>query len=200
MDEGQDMGNKPGGIEPGFLGGKLLIAMPGIGDPRFDRTVIYLCTHSKRAAMGLIINRPAPDIAFPELLGQLDIAETDAGRRPRIRIGGPVERSRGFVLHSSDYALKDATVPVTPAISMTASIDILKDLATGKGPEQAFLALGYSGWGPGQLEREIRANGWLVADPDAEIVFGDDDKDKWQAALALIGIDPRLLSGVGGKA
>lgn len=183
-----------------FLGGKLLIAMPGIGDPRFERTVIYMCSHSAEAAMGLILNRPAPGIVFPDLLGQLEIAEAEGARRPRVLIGGPVERSRGFVLHSSDWALPHATVPVAEGIAMTASVDILRAIAGGGGPRRAFLALGYSGWGPGQLEREIRANGWLVGEADAGFVFGEEEGDMWEAALARLGIDPRLLSATGGRA
>jgi len=186
--------------ESEFLTGKLLIAMPGIGDPRFARTVIFICSHSEEAAMGLILNRPAPRITFPDLLQQLEIEETPSAREPRIMFGGPVERSRGFVLHSGDYRVADATLPVTKEVSMTASIDILRDIASGGGPAKSMLALGYSGWGPGQLEDEIRANGWLTADADEAILFGDDDAHKWNAALAKLGIDARMLSSEGGMA
>jgi putative transcriptional regulator len=192
---------RPGRAKNGdYLTGKLLIAMPGIGDPRFDRTVIFMCAHNENSAMGLIVNRPAPGIDFRELLQQLDIETADAAQTPRILIGGPVERSRGFVLHSADYRLPKATLSVTPEIGMTASIDILRAFATGDGPRKAVLALGYSGWGAGQLESEIRANGWLTGDPDESILFGSEDDAKWSSALGRLGIDPRMLSAAGGQA
>ncbi|MEM9049405.1 MAG: YqgE/AlgH family protein [Pseudomonadota bacterium] len=184
----------------GFLGGKVLIAMPGIGDPRFERSVIYMCTHSEEVAMGLILNKPASDILFENLLEQLDIAVAPGLVMPRIVIGGPVERSRGFVLHSDDYRCVDGTLPTGNGIGMTASVDILRDIACGRGPSEAILALGYSGWGPGQLEREIRANGWLVCDADAQMVFANDAPQMWQAALARLGVDAHTLSRDGGMA
>ncbi|QDL91923.1 YqgE/AlgH family protein [Paroceanicella profunda] len=183
-----------------FLSGKVLIAMPGIGDPRFERSVIFLCSHSEEGALGLIVNRPAPGIGFADLLGQLDIEEGSGTRQLRIMLGGPVERSRGFVLHSDDYSLTEATLPVAEGIGMTASVDILRALATGEGPEHAVLALGYSGWGPGQLEEEIRANGWITGDVDDALLFGEDDAGKWTAALQRLGVDASMLSRDGGMA
>ncbi|WP_118133874.1 YqgE/AlgH family protein [Oceanicella sp. SM1341] len=183
-----------------FLNGKVLIAMPGIGDPRFERSVIFICSHSDEGALGLIVNRPAPGIGFGDLLGQLDIEEGSGARQLRIMLGGPVERSRGFVLHSDDYVLAEATLPVADGIGMTASIDILRALASGEGPEHAMLALGYSGWGPGQLEEEIRANGWITGEVDDGLIFGEDDAGKWSAALLRLGVDASMLSRDGGMA
>ncbi|QDC07816.1 YqgE/AlgH family protein [Oceanicola sp. D3] len=186
------------------LTGKLLIAMPGMGDPRFERAVIYVCAYSDEAAMGLIVNRTTDDLTFSELLKQLDIAsdiELPPSRAETpIYVGGPVEHGRGFVLHSTDYRSEGATLEVSPSFGMTATVDILEDMARGKGPENAILALGYSGWGPGQLEGEITRNGWLTCDATPEIVFGTGDADKWTEALNSLGVDPRLLSGDAGRA
>lgn len=182
-----------------FLTGRLLIAMPAIGDPRFERTVIYMCSHDEASALGLIVNRPA-SVDPGDLLRRLDISPGPALRRIPVVVGGPVERSRGFVLHSSDWRSPGATMEVTPQTSMTASVDVLRALAAGTGPARAVLALGYSGWGPGQLEREIRANGWLIGEPEEDIVFGPDLAGKWRAALARLGIDHRMLSAGGGQA
>ena len=182
-----------------FLDGQLLIAMPGMGDLRFERTVIFLCAHSAEGAMGLIVNKPAPELSFADLLAQLKIPASIDLKRTRVHFGGPVEHGRGFVLHTSDYAVRESS-PVSAEFSMTATIDILQDMAKGTGPRQALLALGYAGWGPGQLEAEIQANGWLIAPADADIVFGQRDGEKWGAALRSIAIDPRLLSAEGGRA
>jgi putative transcriptional regulator len=185
---------------PAFLDGKLLVAMPGMGDIRFERAVIFICAHSSDGAMGLIINKPAPDLRFADLLEQLDI-DADAGQSAiRVHFGGPVEHGRGFVLHSADYRAGDATMEVTGEFGMTATIDILRDIAVGRGPERSLLALGYAGWGPGQLEFEIQANGWLTCEASADLVFGNRDGGKWEAALASLGIDPRMLSAEGGRA
>jgi putative transcriptional regulator len=183
-----------------FLDGQLLIAMPGMGDVRFERSVIFLCAHSEEGAMGLIVNKPAPDLSFADLLGQLKIPSSIDLKGARVHFGGPVEHGRGFVLHSADYAVEESSLHVTPEFSMTATVDILQDMARGQGPRQAILALGYAGWGPGQLESEIQANGWLTAPAGAEIVFGERDTEKWEAALRSISIDPRLLSAGGGRA
>jgi putative transcriptional regulator len=185
---------------PAFLDGQLLIAMPGMGDLRFARAVIFLCAHSAEGAMGLIVNKPAPELRFADLLRQLKIPVGRELADTRVHFGGPVEHGRGFVLHSSDYALEGASLKVNATFAMTATIDILQDIARGAGPERAILALGYSGWGPGQLEGEIQANGWLTAPADAEIVFGSRDGEKWEAALRKLAIDPRLLSAEGGRA
>jgi putative transcriptional regulator len=185
---------------PGFLDGKLLIAMPGMGDLRFARAVVFLCAHSTEGAMGLIVNKPAPELKFGDLLRQLNIPAAEGLGETRVHFGGPVEHGRGFVLHSGEYAVEGASLKVSPAFSMTATVDILQDMARGAGPRRAILALGYSGWGPGQLEGEIQANGWLIAPAEPELVFGRRDAEKWEAALRLLSIDPRLLSAEGGRA
>jgi putative transcriptional regulator len=183
-----------------FLDGQLLIAMPGMGDPRFERAVIFMCAHSPEGAMGLIINKPAPDLKFKSLLRQLGItSEVDLDETP-VHFGGPVEHGRGFVLHSSDYAVEGGSLRVSPRFAMTATLDVLQDMAKGSGPRQALLALGYAGWGPGQLENEIKENGWLTAAAEPELVFGGSAEAKWEAALRSLSIDPRLLSGGGGRA
>ncbi|MEM8787707.1 MAG: YqgE/AlgH family protein [Pseudomonadota bacterium] len=186
--------------KPTFLTGKLVVAMPSIGDPRFDRAVIFMCDHSAKGAMGLMVNKPADALDFAELLDQLDIEVEAPHASPPIYFGGPVENGRGFVLHTGDYASDGATMEVEGGFGMTASQDILRDIAKGEGPRAALLALGYAGWGPGQLEAEFQANGWLSCDADEAIVFATDPSARWSAALARIGIDPRLLSGEGGRA
>ncbi|MGR3757324.1 MAG: YqgE/AlgH family protein [Tranquillimonas sp.] len=182
------------------LSGKLLIAMPGMGDPRFERSVIFVCAHSEDGAMGLVVNKPSPDLTFPRLLEQLSIESGGGGRDIRVYIGGPVENGRGFVLHSSDYASNSSTLEVDDTFGMTATLDILEDIARGRGPGAALLALGYAGWGPGQLEQEIAQNGWLTCDARADIVFSVDDTAKWVAALRSLGVDPVTLSGSAGRA
>jgi putative transcriptional regulator len=182
------------------LTGKLLLAMPGMGDPRFDRAVIYLCAHSGEGAMGLIVNQPAVDLTFGDLLSQLEIEATRPVGDTRIHVGGPVEHGRGFVLHSGDYASNGSTLRVDDAFGMTATLDVLEDIANGRGPESALLALGYSGWGPGQLEGEIAANGWLTAEASPALVFSADNGAKWERALRSLGIDPLSLSAAAGRA
>jgi putative transcriptional regulator len=182
------------------LAGKLLIAMPGMGDPRFEKSVILICAHSDDGAMGLIVNKPAQDLSFGHLLDQLQIPRAPEGRDIRVHLGGPVERGRGFVLHSPDYHSDRATMRVPGGFGMTATIDVLAALARGTGPASALLALGYSGWGPGQLEAEIRRNDWLTADAPAALVFSPDDGGKWRGALRVLGIDPLTLSGAAGRA
>jgi putative transcriptional regulator len=186
--------------EARFLDGQLLIAMPGMGDPRFERSVIFVCAHSAEGAMGLIVNKPAQELRFANLLKQLEIEATADVASIRVHFGGPVEHGRGFVLHSAEYDSDGASMKVDPKFAMTATLDVLQDMARGAGPAQALLALGYSGWGPGQLEGEIQANGWLTAAADPDLVFGTSDPDKWEAALRSISIDPRLLSAGGGRA
>ncbi|MFP3942492.1 MAG: YqgE/AlgH family protein [Alphaproteobacteria bacterium] len=186
--------------EAGFLKGQLLVAMPTMQDLRFDRAVIYMCAHSREGAMGLVINKPAPNITFTELMDQLGI-ETGGGFQDiRVHFGGPVETSRGFVLHSSDYFLEEATLRVTPDIGLTATVDILRALVGGSGPRHSILALGYAGWASGQLETELQANGWLHCPADEELLFGVGIDDKWSAAMQRIGIDPAQLSGQAGRA
>ena len=182
------------------LSGKLLIAMPGMGDPRFERSVIFLCAHSEDGAMGLIVNKPAPEVRFSSLLEQLKITPSNPAQDIRVHFGGPVEHGRGFVLHSGDYASTGSTLRVDDRFGMTATLDILEDIARGTGPASSMLALGYSGWGPGQLEDEIRQNGWLTADASPELVFSSEDGKKWERALKALGIDPLLLSAAAGRA
>ncbi len=182
------------------LSGKLLIAMPGMGDPRFEKSVIYMCAHSGEGSMGLIVNKPAPGLKMNDLLKQLDIPRGDGSIGIGVHFGGPVEHGRGFVLHSGDYSTNDATMKVDDRFAMTATLDILQDMARGEGPKRRILALGYSGWGPGQLEDEIQRNGWLTCDASPEIVFARDDGAKWVAALKSLGIDPLLLSAEAGRA
>lgn len=183
------------------LTGKLLIAMPNMGDVRFEHSVVFLCSHGEEGAMGLIINKPAADLVLSDLLKQLDIGlkQPDRGRMP-IHFGGPVETSRGFVLHSTDYDANLHSMKVTDAFSMTATLDILEDLASGQGPDRALMMLGYAGWGPGQLESEIGMNGWLTADADADLVFGPPNEQKWEIALQKLGISPLALSASAGHA
>lgn len=187
-------------IELPHLDGKLLIAMPGMGDNRFDKTLIYMCAHSEDGAMGLIINKPAVDLQFSDLLEQLEITPTQSCRPIEVHFGGPVEHGRGFVLHSKDYIAEDSTLQVNDDFGMTATLDILEDISQGNGPDSCLLALGYAGWGPGQLESEIRENGWLTCDADEALIFSDDNKAKWSGAIESLGIDPRLLSAKGGSA
>jgi putative transcriptional regulator len=191
----------------GYLDGQLLIAMPVMGDPRFERSVIYLCAHSSEGAMGIIVNRPAGSIDFPELLVQLDIIKkADQIKLPenaesmKVLKGGPVETGRGFVLHSSDFFIQDATLQIDEGICLTATVDILKAIARGAGPKHAILALGYAGWAPGQLETEIQDNGWLHCDADPDLIFGRDVEEKYLRALRKIGIDPGMLSNEAGHA
>ncbi|WP_227258304.1 YqgE/AlgH family protein [Kangsaoukella pontilimi] len=182
------------------LTGKLLVAMPGMGDPRFDRSVIFMCSHGEDGALGLIVNKPTPSLSFAGLLQQLDIAGGTTERDIRVHFGGPVENGRGFVLHSAEYGANRSTLRVGEAFGMTATLDILEDIAHGGGPEDAILTLGYSGWGPGQLEDEILANGWLTCDASRQIVFETEDDAKWSAALGSIGVDPLTLSSTAGRA
>ncbi len=181
------------------LEGKLLVAMPTMGDPRFERTVIYMCAHSPEGAMGLVINKPADHITFPELLTQLGI-EAEIDIEPiRVLSGGPVESARGFVLHSDDYT-QATTMEVGEHVALTATVDILKAIAAGDGPRRCLFALGYAGWGPGQLDAEIQANGWLHVDADPDILFSADLERKWTRAIAKLGFDIAHLSGTAGRA
>lgn len=182
------------------LDGQLLIAMPGMGDPRFEKSVIFMCAHSPEGALGLIINKPTPHLEFSSLLEQLQIDVGPPQRDIRVHFGGPVENGRGFVLHSGDYEADASTLQVGEAFGMTATLDVLEEIARGDGPSSALLALGYSGWGPGQLESEILQNGWLTCDAEPALVFGEDDAGKWEAALRTLGVDPLTLSGTAGHA
>lgn len=182
------------------LAGQILIAMPGMADPRFDRSVILICAHSQDGAMGLIVNKPVDDLKFRDLLEQLSIPRAPQGRDIRVHMGGPVDRGRGFVLHSTDWRADKSTQSVPGGYGMTATLDILEALAKGQGPENALLALGYSGWGPGQLESEIARNDWLTAAVPHGLIFGAEDSAKWAAALKAMGIDPLTLSAAAGRA
>ena len=182
------------------LTGKLLIAMPGMGDPRFEHSVVFMCSHSDEGAMGLIVNKPGSGVSLFDLLEQLDIQlHGDRSNRP-VHYGGPVESARGFVLHSAEYQSSLQTLKVNDDFAMTATLDILEDIAVGDGPDRALMMLGYAGWGPMQLESEIAANGWLTVDADQHLVFALDDEDKWSAALKSLGVDPKGLSAAAGRA
>ena len=190
-----------------YLNGKLLVAMPGIGDPRFERTVVFMCAHSSDGAMGIVINRTSTQITFPELLEKLDIIPSESRielpegvRGMQVQAGGPVESGRGFVLHTTDYFSKDTTLPISTGIGLTATLDVLRAIAGGKGPRKSLMALGYSGWGPGQLEQEIQSNGWLTCDADETLLFDEDFGHRYEAAMQRIGIDPRRLFSTAGHA
>lgn len=178
--------------------GRFLIAMPHMGDPRFARSVVFLCAHGEEGAMGLIVNQEAENADFEDLLDQLGIEEVRISSLP-IHNGGPVESGRGFVLHSRDY-IEEGSVGVTDDVALTATIEILRAIARGGGPRKRLLALGYAGWEQGQLESEIQANGWLIADADEDILFDDDLDGKWDRALAKLGVDPAALSRTAGRA
>lgn len=182
------------------LVGKLLIAMPDMSDPRFANTVIYMCAHSDEGSMGLIINKPQQEVGFAKLLKQLEIPAVKGLPDMAVHYGGPVEQQRGFVLHSNDYEASEGTLHVDNDFRMTATLQVLEDIAIGAGPAVCMLALGYAGWGPGQLDYEIGKNGWLTCPATMEVVFGTDDAGKWRAALKLMGIDPLLLSSTAGRA
>lgn len=184
------------------LTGKILIAMPGMADPRFQRSVVLVCAHSEDGAMGLVLNRPMPEVDFGDLLGQLGIEADDHARRIEVCFGGPVEPGRGFVLHKVPEHGEDpeGRLRIGRDLAMTTTRDILEDLAHGQGPEAAILALGYAGWGPGQLEDEMLANGWLTGEGADELIFGLDHAAKWPLALRAQGIDPSLLSASAGRA
>lgn len=193
--------------ESGYLDGKLLVAMPVMGDSRFERAVIYVCAHSAEGAMGIMVNRPAGSIDFPQLLMQLNIINKseqielpNAAETMKVLSGGPVDTGRGFVLHSSDYFIDNATLPITDGICLTTTVDILKAIAKGDGPKHAILALGYAGWRAGQLEEEIQDNGWLHVGADPDLIFGDNVGDKYDLALRKIGIEPGMLSEEAGHA
>jgi putative transcriptional regulator len=180
------------------LTGSLLIAAPRLRDPNFDRTVVFLCQHSEEGAMGLVVNRMRPEIDFRQLLDSLGIVWATAGELA-VHYGGPVDPGRGFVLHS-DECQYQATAPISEGIALTASRDILGELAVGKGPRQSLFALGYSGWAPGQLEGEIAADSWLIAPGDHDVLFDLPMDERWNAAAQHLGIDLRFLGRPGGKA
>lgn len=191
-------GARPTTFAESAITGQLLVAMPQMADPRFARTVIYVCAHSDEGAMGLVVNRLIDSLDFPNLLRQLGIEAVGEPELP-IHFGGPVESSRGFVLHSADYE-QEATLVIADGIALTATVDVLKAIAEGGGPERRVLALGYAGWAPGQLDAEIQANGWLMVPADPELVFDGDNDAKWERAINKLGIDISLLSSEAGHA
>jgi putative transcriptional regulator len=191
----------------GYLDGQMLIAMPAMGDERFTRSVIYVCAHSTEGAMGIVVNQPAGDLKFPDLLVQLEVIPAaerielpTKAEDVKVLKGGPVETGRGFVLHSADFFIENSTLPIDEGICLTATLDILKAIARGNGPHNAILALGYAGWAPGQLEQEIQENGWLHCAADPELIFGTDTAAKYEKALRKIGIDLSHLSNEAGHA
>jgi len=191
----------------GFLDGQMLIASPAMQDERFARSVVYMCAHSSEGAMGIVVNRPAGNISFPDLLVKLDIIpRADVIRLPSragdvtVLKGGPVETERGFVLHSADFFIENSTLPIDEGICLTATLDILKAIARGDGPASAILALGYAGWAPGQLEHEMQQNGWLHCSADRELIFGTEINAKYERAMQKIGIRPGMLSNDVGHA
>jgi len=206
LEPGREGGGKlrmstPRGEKRGYLDGQMLIAMPTMDDERFSRSLIYMCAHSSEGAMGIIVNQPAPHISFPDLLVQLEVVGAaeliqlpPSAGGVKVLKGGPVETSRGFVLHSSDFFIENSTLPIDEGICLTATLDILKAIARGDGPQSAVLALGYAGWSPGQLETEINQNGWLHCAADLELIFGQDTDHKYTKALRKIGIDLGMLS------
>lgn len=183
----------------GFLEGKLLLAMPGMTDPRFERSVIYICSHSHEGAMGLVINHPIPNLTFGNLLKQLDIEDDGLAPQIPVHAGGPMDTGRGFVLHSPDF-VEDTSVKLCSDVALTATVDILKALAGQGGPKQRMVILGYAGWGPGQLEDEISQNAWLSTDPTGDVLFETRDDQKWPRAMASLGVDIAMLSSEAGHA
>jgi len=194
---------KGAGPERGYLDGQMLIATPGMSDERFAKSVIYVCAHSSEGAMGIVVNQPAKHISFPDLLVKLDvIPATDLIQLPpraggvKVLKGGPVETERGFVLHSADFFIENSTLPIDQGICLTATLDILKAIAKGAGPESALLALGYAGWAPGQLDNEMQQNGWLHCPADPSLLFSTDVEEKYELAMRKIGIRrrPRIIT------
>lgn len=182
------------------LTGQLLVAMPQMQDPRFARSVVYLCAHSEEAgAMGLVVNKTIDALTVDELYAHLNIGAARLNRPAPVHFGGPVDPGRGFVLHSADYR-EEATLGIGNEFAMTATLEILRAIAKGEGPRQSLLALGYAGWAPGQLDAEIQANGWLSVEADAELVFDDAQDSKWQRALKKLGVSPSILSTEAGRA
>jgi putative transcriptional regulator len=183
-----------------YKAGKLLVAMPGMQDPRFAHAIVYICAHGAEGAMGLVINKALERMTLSDLLKQLGINPTSVDPNAKIHFGGPVDTGLGFILHSTDYK-HDSTMQVDGELALTATVDILHAMAAGHGPRRALMALGYAGWGPGQLDQEILNNGWMVVDPDRDLVFGDDLDSKWARAFAKIGVpDTAVLSPVAGHA
>lgn len=189
-----------GKVGEGFLEGKLLIAMPGMSDPRFEKSVVFMCAHSSQGAMGIIINKPVEGLGFRDLMQKLEIRVTSNLPGGAVLYGGPMQTSRGFVLHTAEYEGGDSTLPISDDVSLTNTIDILKAIASGAGPEKSLLALGYASWGAGQLEQEIQYNGWIHCDADNSLLFDADYDAKWRIALSKLGIDMSGFSAQVGRA
>lgn len=192
-------------VEPSYLDGQFLIAMPSMEDGRFARSVVYICAHSADGAMGIVINQVAPQIDFVDLLIQLDIIPDGPeirlppkANRMVVQRGGPVETGRGFVLHSADYFIENSTLPIADNVCLTATLEILKAIVSGSGPRNAMLALGYAGWGPGQLEAEIQQNGWLHCAAPSDLIFDPELATKYDRTMALLGVDLAMLSDEAG--
>lgn len=184
---------------PGYLTGQLLIAMPGMTDPRFQRTVIYMCAHNEEGAMGLVVNKLFGTVTFQDLLEQIGIEAPRALMNLPVHYGGPVESGRGFVLHSADY-MREGTLLVNDEVGLTATIDILRAIAENRGPKECLLLLGYAGWGPGQLDQEIQANGWLNVAAEEKLLFDRDLGSKWERSIGTLGVSVSMLSGEAGHA
>jgi putative transcriptional regulator len=192
--------HKPSTPDPtGFLTGQLLIAMPAMTDPRFSHCVIYMCAHTPEGAMGLVVNRPVVKPTFEDLLRQLKVEPHPPARQVRLCAGGPVENARGFVLHTIDWT-GEGSLRVDDDLALTASLDVLHVIAEGGGPRECILALGYAGWGPGQLDQEIQQNAWLSGPADESLLFDSDHDTKWRRAFAKLNVDPFLLSDAAGHA
>lgn len=186
--------------EQGLLHGKLLIAMPGMPDPRFEKSVILMCSHSAQGALGLIVNKPIAGLPFRELMTKMDIATGEATPRNPVLFGGPVDTDHGYVLHANERANRPSTLAITPEIALTPTVDMLRAIAAGRGPERWLMALGYAGWGPGQIESEIAANGWIHCDADTALVFDAPMEAKWMLAFGKLGAGLSGLSTEMGRA
>ncbi len=188
-------------MRSGFLAGRVLIAMPGIDDPRFERAVILMCAHGDDHAMGLTLNRPVEGLTTPDLFQRLGIASNFRMADEPVLFGGPVDRERGFVVHTDDYSCAGSSLPIADGLAWTATREVLEAMGDQlRRPRRAFLALGYAGWGPGQVERELQENVWLTCEPDERLLFGGDHDLKWTEALAKIGVSADRLSGQAGRA
>lgn len=194
-----DNGNAPLVRDPHSLVGKLLLAMPGMGDPRFNKAVIFVCAHDENGAMGIVVNHPMDGVELTELFDQLDIDTEDAAKAIPVMSGGPVEKARGFILHSTKFR-QDDTIDIDGEFAVTGTIDALKAIATGDGPDDMIFALGYAGWSAGQLDQEMQHNAWLVVEPDKAIVFQAEPAERWVKAINKLGIDPAMLSAESGTA
>lgn len=203
LDMLKDLGRRSATQGAPYLSGQLLLAMPGMGDPRFQRAVIFVCAHDEKGAMGLVINQPLPGLKFTQLLTRLQIGAEAKAELGDVNIpvmsGGPVENTRGFLLHSAEFRQSD-TVQINDTVCVTGTVDALRAIAAGKGPRHMLFVLGYAGWGPGQLDEEIRQNAWLTVEADANLLFHAAPEEKWDLAVSKLGVDPAMLSGAAGQA